>query len=63
MLDLVPLAGARRQVAHGDGQAGGGGEFGQFGLPLPGAVPVGPSHPHAAQISNREALGYRVFPA
>ena len=51
MLDLVPLAGARRQVAHGDGQAGGGGELGQFGLPLPGAVPVGASAVCADQQS------------
>src|ERR1700694_1967241 len=41
VLDLVPLAGPRWQVAHGDMQAGGGGQRGEFGLPLPGAVPVG----------------------
>ena len=41
VFDLVPLAGARRQVAHGDPQSGGGGEAGEFGFPQPGAVPVG----------------------
>jgi len=36
-----PIAGARRQVAHGDRQAGVGGQGGQFGLPQRGAVAVG----------------------
>ena len=40
VLDLVPLAGAGRQVADRDGQAGLGGQGGEFGLPQaqPGAV-------------------------
>ena len=33
VFDLVPLAGAGRQVADGDRQAGLGGELGEFGLP------------------------------
>ena len=35
MLDLVPLAGARRQVAHGDPQPGLGGQRGELGFPQP----------------------------
>ena len=33
VLDLVPFAGARRQVADGDRQAGLGGELGELDLP------------------------------
>ena len=41
MLDLVPLAGARRQVAHGDREPTLVGEAGELDLPQPGAVAVG----------------------
>src|SRR5207253_10321571 len=41
VLDFVPFAGAWRQVAHGDRQAGGAGQGGQLDLPQPGAVAVG----------------------
>ena len=35
VLDLVPLRGARRQVAHGDPQPGLGGQLSELGLPQP----------------------------
>jgi len=40
VLDLVPLAGPRRQVAHRDHEPGLGGQRSEFGFPGPGAVPV-----------------------
>src|SRR5664280_960957 len=43
VFDFVPFAGARREVAHGDGEPGLGCRGGQLGLPLPGAVAVGPA--------------------
>src|SRR5512132_3056500 len=57
VLDLVPLAGARGQVADGDGQAGAGGQGGQFGLPLPGAVAVGPAAVGGDQQPGRVGVG------
>ena len=56
MLDLVPLAGARREVADGDRQPGPGGQGGQLGLPQPGAVAVGA----AAVRGDQQPPGLRV---
>ena len=53
VLDFVPFAGAGRQVADVDGEAGLGGESGQFGLPLSGAVAVGAAAVGADQQSVR----------
>lgn len=41
MLDFVPLAGPGREVAHGDGQPGLGGELGELDLPGTDAGAVG----------------------
>jgi hypothetical protein len=55
----VPLAGTRRQVAHGDRQAGVGGEGGQLGLRLPGAVAVGAAAAGADQQAS--SIGMQQF--
>ncbi len=70
MLDLVPLAGAGRQVADRDGQPGLVGEAGQLDLPQPGAVAVGAAAVGGDQqwIASRSAavrheLGFDTFAA
>ena len=58
MLDLVPLAGAGREVADGDGQPGLGGEGGQSASTA-GAVAVG-----AARVGgDQQPVGVRVAAA
>ena len=64
VLDLVPLAGAGREVADGDRQPGLGGERGQLDLPQPGAVAVGAAAVGGDQQPSRRAgSGRRRSPA
>jgi hypothetical protein len=57
VLDLVPLRSARRQVAHGDLQAGLERELGQAHLPQPVAVCVAP----AGVGGDQQAAGARIL--
>ena len=54
MLDLIPFAGGRRQMADGNAQASLGGKLLQLHLPQPVASPIGP----AAISNNQEFLDW-----
>ena len=56
VFDLVPFAGSWREVAHGDGQSGLGGEFGEFDFPGPDPVAVG----SAAVGADQQPVGVGV---
>src|SRR5205085_599945 len=56
VFDLVPLAGARWQVANGDRQPGFGGEPGQLDLPGPDPAAVG----SAGVGADQQPVGVRV---
>jgi hypothetical protein len=57
VLDAVPLRGAGREMADGDGQAGLGGQRGKFGFPGAGAVTVGATRISGDQQSSRLRIG------
>jgi len=57
VLDVVPLAGAGREVTHRNGQTGASGELLQFPLPEPQARAVAPTRISGNQERLRLAIG------